>query len=72
MAKLLLELSEHLTLIFRGEDIGQASWSRQVLEDFRRNRCPLGVSYFRHVFVRKEIVWGERSVSVLSDVGGYV
>ena len=70
MAKLLLELSGHLTLIFREKDVGQAAWSRQVLEDFRRNRCPLNVSHFRHVFVRKEMVWGERVFQFLVMLEG--
>lgn len=30
-----------------------------MLEDFKRNRSPLAV-LFRHVFVRKEMVRGER------------
>ena len=70
MAKLLLELSGHLTLIFRGKDVGQAVWSRQTLEDFRRNRGPLDVSHFRHVFVRKEMIWGERMFQFLVMLEG--
>ena len=40
------------------------------MEDFRRNRCPLDVSSFRHVFVRKEMVWGGRVFPFLAMLEG--